>query len=116
VHQLVDSAAGFAWSFVVTLLILASMNLIPVLRLRVKPEVEKIGVDLSELGASAYEFHEELRTQLTNQIQFGNLWHRSADMNQRTVPVINRSSDGNGRKFDYASQVDHFCRGVKYHN
>ncbi|KAG0326262.1 hypothetical protein BGZ99_009798 [Dissophora globulifera] len=52
--QLADSAAGLGWSFTVTFLILFIMNKIPGLNLRVKADNEQRGLDLAELGESAY--------------------------------------------------------------
>ncbi|KAG0309490.1 hypothetical protein BGZ98_002002 [Dissophora globulifera] len=52
--QLADSAAGLGWSFTVTFLILFIMDKIPGLNLRVKADNEQRGLDLAELGESAY--------------------------------------------------------------
>lgn len=48
--QLADSVAGFAYSFVLTCLILFLMNLVPGLSLRVSPEEEELGLDDGQLG------------------------------------------------------------------
>jgi len=95
----------------VTLLLLGGMNLFPGLRLRVTPEVERNGIDLGELGASAYEFHEELLTQLNNEREFGILWRRLGDTR---LPFYVRcggtDGGGEGRKFDYAAQEGNFWK------
>ncbi|ORX91801.1 ammonium transporter [Basidiobolus meristosporus CBS 931.73] len=56
--QLAGSVAGFAWTFIITYLILWVMDKIPGLSLRADSESEKLGLDLSELGESAY-YHVE---------------------------------------------------------
>ncbi|KAL2118008.1 hypothetical protein VTJ04DRAFT_7668 [Mycothermus thermophilus] len=61
-YQLADSVAGFAYSFVVTCLILFVMNLIPGLSLRVTAEEEEIGLDDAELGEFAYDYVEITRS------------------------------------------------------
>lgn len=75
VHQLVDTAAGLTWSFVVTFIILWIMNKIPGLSLRVDLGVEKAGLDQAELGFSCYEYVEEVKSTsnstLANNIAFG---------------------------------------------
>ncbi|KAK3822813.1 MAG: ammonium transporter 2 [Benniella sp.] len=53
-YQIADSAAGLAWSFGVTFLILVIMNKIPGLALRVGADHEHRGLDLAELGEMAY--------------------------------------------------------------
>ncbi|KAF9429062.1 hypothetical protein BGZ76_001872 [Entomortierella beljakovae] len=53
-YQLADSAAGLAWSFAVTFLILVIMNKIPGLTLRVDADLENRGLDIAELGEMAY--------------------------------------------------------------
>ncbi|KAG0259432.1 hypothetical protein BG011_002644 [Mortierella polycephala] len=59
VYQLADSAAGLAWSFGVTYLILVIMNKVPGLSLRAKAANEHRGLDLAELGEMAYGHLEE---------------------------------------------------------
>lgn len=63
--QLADSAAGAAYSFVCTLLILSALALlgrwIPSLRLRVDAEDEELGLDDVELGEFLYDFVEITR-------------------------------------------------------
>lgn len=63
--QLADSAAGAAYSFGMTILILTVISLlgrfIPCLRLRVKHEEEELGLDDVEIGEFAYDFVELVR-------------------------------------------------------
>ncbi|KAK9768714.1 ammonium transporter [Basidiobolus ranarum] len=61
-YQLAGSSAGFAWTFIVTYIILWIMDKIPGLSLRADPESERLGLDLSELGESAYYHVEHART------------------------------------------------------
>lgn len=51
-----DSAAGFAYSFTVTTLILWFMHLIPFLRLHVDERTERDGIDDSDMGEYAYDY------------------------------------------------------------
>ncbi|KAF9926058.1 hypothetical protein BGZ65_007454 [Modicella reniformis] len=53
-YQIANSAAGFVWSFCVTYLILFIMNKVPGLTLRADLEQERSGLDLAELGETAY--------------------------------------------------------------
>ncbi len=55
-YQLMDSASGFAWSFVVTTAILWIMHFIPGLRLRSSEEAEIVGIDDAEMGEYAYDY------------------------------------------------------------
>lgn len=52
-YQLADSAAGFAYSFGGTCIILFFMNFIPGLKLRASEEAEVLGMDDSEIGEFA---------------------------------------------------------------
>lgn len=52
-YQLADSAAGFAYAFGGTCLILFIMNMIPGLSLRASEEAEILGIDDAELGEFA---------------------------------------------------------------
>ena len=52
-YQVADSAAGFAYSFGGTCIILFIMNLIPGLSLRATEEAEILGIDDAELGEFA---------------------------------------------------------------
>ncbi|KAG8216639.1 ammonium transporter AmtB-like domain-containing protein [Butyriboletus roseoflavus] len=54
--QLADSVSGFAYSFVMTTIILWVMHYIPFLRLRCDGETEIIGVDDAEMGEFAYDY------------------------------------------------------------
>ncbi|KAF9157436.1 hypothetical protein DFQ26_008725 [Actinomortierella ambigua] len=58
-YQLADSAAGLAWSFTITYIILFIMNKIPGLAIRAKADHEHTGLDLAELGEMAYGHVEE---------------------------------------------------------
>ncbi|KAL2195212.1 ammonium transporter AmtB-like domain-containing protein [Corynascus similis CBS 632.67] len=60
-YQIADSVAGFAYSFVMTCVILFLMNLIPGLSLRVSAEEEDTGLDDGELGEFAYDYVEIAR-------------------------------------------------------
>jgi len=66
VHQLVDTAAGLSWSFIVTFIILFIMNKIPGLSLRVDLDVERAGLDEAELGFSCYQYHEDVKSSSTS--------------------------------------------------
>lgn len=63
--QLADSAAGFAWSFTMTTLILVTMSFtaryVPALQLRATKEEEELGIDDVELGEFAYDYVELVR-------------------------------------------------------
>ncbi|KAK4095940.1 ammonium transporter [Parathielavia hyrcaniae] len=60
-YQLADSVAGFAYSFVMTCIILFLMNLVPGLSLRVSAEEEEVGLDDGQLGEFAYDYVEIAR-------------------------------------------------------
>lgn len=55
-HQIADGLAGFAWSLVVTTIILWAMHFIPGLRLRCTEEEEIVGIDDAFLGEWAYDY------------------------------------------------------------
>ncbi|KDN34762.1 hypothetical protein RSAG8_12171, partial [Rhizoctonia solani AG-8 WAC10335] len=55
-YQLADSAAGFAYSFVMTTLILWVFHFIPFLCLRANEEAEILGMDENDMGELAYDF------------------------------------------------------------
>ncbi|CAE6511644.1 unnamed protein product, partial [Rhizoctonia solani] len=55
-HQLAESTAGFAYSFVVTTLILWIFHFLPFLRLRTNEEAEIVGIDENDMGEFAYDF------------------------------------------------------------
>ncbi|KAG8932079.1 hypothetical protein FRC03_010868 [Tulasnella sp. 419] len=55
-HQLADSVAGFAYSLVMTTVLLWIMHFIPGLRLRTDEESEIIGIDDAEMGEFAYDY------------------------------------------------------------
>ncbi|CUA68017.1 Ammonium transporter 1 [Schizosaccharomyces pombe 972h-] [Rhizoctonia solani] len=56
-YQIADSAAGFAYSFIMTTLILWVFHFIPFLRLRTSEEAETVGIDENDMGESAYDFN-----------------------------------------------------------
>lgn len=64
-YQVADSAAGMAWSFVISILILYVLNLIgrvfPSMRLRANSHEEELGIDDVELGEFAYDYVELIR-------------------------------------------------------
>jgi len=65
--QAIDTAAGFSWSFFVTLALVWLIDRIPGLSLRVNPRQEEIGLDQTELGESMYQHIEDLKgTTVTN--------------------------------------------------
>ncbi|KAG5462440.1 MAG: ammonium transporter family-domain-containing protein, partial [Olpidium bornovanus] len=76
VYQLLDSAAGFASSFVVTYAILFAMNKVPGLRLRATAEDEELGMDAACIGELAY-------------------WHALNDASKAAAAEIARNSFGN---------------------
>ncbi|PPQ68731.1 hypothetical protein CVT24_007558 [Panaeolus cyanescens] len=55
-YQVADSVAGFAYSFVMTTIILWIMHYIPGLRLRASEEAEILGIDDAEMGEFAYDY------------------------------------------------------------
>ncbi|KAG0236906.1 hypothetical protein BGW42_002404 [Actinomortierella wolfii] len=70
-YQLADSAAGLGWSFAVTYLILFIMNKIPGLSIRAKAHHEHTGLDLAELGETAYGHVEEKFATFDNRVEVG---------------------------------------------
>ncbi|CAL8143080.1 unnamed protein product [Orchesella dallaii] len=67
-YQAVDTAAGFAWSFFVTLLILFFINKFPGLHLRASPEDQEVGLDKVELGVGLYEHLNDLKPEIVSAI------------------------------------------------
>lgn len=65
-HQLADSFAGGAYSFVMTCIILFVLNLIPGLRIRASEDAEILGIDDAEIGEFAYDYVELTREVLTD--------------------------------------------------
>ncbi|KZV76624.1 ammonium transporter [Peniophora sp. CONT] len=55
-YQLADSTAGFAYSFVMTTIILWIMHFIPFLRMRTTEEAEIVGMDDYDMGEFAYDY------------------------------------------------------------
>ncbi|KAI1814108.1 ammonium transporter [Poronia punctata] len=60
-YQLADSAAGAAYSFVGTCIILFVINLVPGLKIRASEEAEILGIDDAEIGEFAYDYVELTR-------------------------------------------------------
>lgn len=60
-YQIAGTLACFAWSFVLTCLLLFLLNLIPGLSLRTSPEEEELGTDDGQLGEFAYDYVEMTR-------------------------------------------------------
>ncbi|KXS20186.1 ammonium transporter [Gonapodya prolifera JEL478] len=58
--QLASASAGAGWSFFATCIIVAVMQRIPGLRLRVPEEAEVIGSDQTEMGEVSYDYVEAL--------------------------------------------------------
>ena len=54
--QLAGLAAGAAWSFVLTYIILSIIDLIPALRLRIDEEHQDLGMDAAEMGENLYTY------------------------------------------------------------
>ncbi|KAI9002073.1 ammonium transporter 1 [Hyaloraphidium curvatum] len=54
--QLAGAAAGAAWSFVISFILLFAMNKIPGLQLRLPKDAELLGTDQAEHGEDAYEY------------------------------------------------------------
>lgn len=55
-YQLADSVAGFAYSFVMTTIILWLMHYIPGCRMRCDEQTEILGIDDAEMGEFAYDY------------------------------------------------------------
>jgi len=55
-HQIADSVAGLAYSFVVTYIILKAIDSIPGLQLRASGRAERLGIDYVEMGEFAYDY------------------------------------------------------------
>ncbi|KAJ9201292.1 hypothetical protein DTO166G4_6023 [Paecilomyces variotii] len=60
-YQLADSVSGFAYSFVLSCVILLILNFIPGLSLRASEEDEIMGIDDAEIGEFAYDYVEITR-------------------------------------------------------
>ena len=60
-YQFAGTVAAFAWTFVLTCLILFLLNLVPGLSLRATPEEEELGMDDCQLGEFAYDYVEITR-------------------------------------------------------
>ncbi|KAK9762440.1 ammonium transporter [Basidiobolus ranarum] len=84
-YQLAGSSAGFAWTFIVTYLILCIMDRIPGLSLRADVESERLGLDLSELGESAYHHVENARAKFPHTIT------EASDLSLETAAITTNS-------------------------
>ncbi|KAJ8128497.1 hypothetical protein O1611_g5138 [Lasiodiplodia mahajangana] len=67
-YQLADSAAGGAYSFGGTCIILFVINLIPGLKIRASEEAEILGIDDAEIGEFAYDYV-ELTREVLNEVE-----------------------------------------------
>jgi ammonium transporter, Amt family len=70
-YQFAGTVAAFAWTFVLTCLILFLLNLIPGLSLRASPEEEELGMDDCQLGEFAYDYVEVTR-HVSDNVSFTN--------------------------------------------
>lgn len=59
--QMVDSAAGAGWAFLVSAILLKIMDIIPGLKLRVDEASEELGLDEAELGEKMHDFLDGMR-------------------------------------------------------
>ncbi|KAL1862164.1 ammonium transporter Amt1 [Paecilomyces lecythidis] len=64
-YQLADSVSGFAYSFVLSCVILLILNFIPGLSLRASEDDEIMGIDDAEIGEFAYDYVEITRDVIT---------------------------------------------------
>lgn len=69
--QLAGSAAGAAWSFCWTAVIVLVMQLIPCLALRLNTEDQELGADLAEMGEVAYTVNDALKAAKRRLSSFG---------------------------------------------
>ncbi|SPO32120.1 probable high affinity ammonium transporter [Ustilago trichophora] len=53
-YQLADSASGFGWSFVLTMIILFAIDRIPGCHFRASDEDEMLGIDLAQIGEEVF--------------------------------------------------------------
>ncbi|GAC72318.1 ammonia permease [Moesziomyces antarcticus T-34] len=53
-YQLADSASGFGWSFVLTLILLFAIDRIPGCHFRASEEDESLGIDLAHIGEEVF--------------------------------------------------------------
>ncbi len=59
-YQVVDSAAGFAWAFGITVILLFFIDKFPGLHLKAPPEDQEVGMDRTELGESIYQHLDDI--------------------------------------------------------
>ena len=55
-YQMADSISGFAYSFVLTYIILKAIDSIPGLRLRASARAERLGIDCAEMGERVCDY------------------------------------------------------------
>lgn len=53
-YQLADSASGFGWSFVLTMILLFAIDRIPGCHFRASEEDETLGIDLAQIGEEVF--------------------------------------------------------------
>ncbi|CAF9910572.1 MAG: ammonium transporter Amt1 [Heterodermia speciosa] len=96
-YQLADSAAGFAYSFGGSCIILFIMNIIPGMKLRANEEDEVLGIDDTEIGEFAYDYVELTRDVVSGD-NFDDLASKySAERDSPIEPLEkNFSPSGNG--------------------
>ncbi|KAI0402805.1 ammonium transporter [Xylaria palmicola] len=92
--QLADSAAGGAYSFAGTCLILFVINLIPGLKIRATEEAEILGIDDAEIGEFAYDYV-ELTREVLNEVENDDVSRFSVEGNptfdpreKNSIPLI----------------------------
>ncbi|KAJ8123928.1 hypothetical protein ONZ43_g233 [Nemania bipapillata] len=93
-YQLADSAAGGAYSFGGTCIILFVINLIPGLKIRASEEAEILGIDDAEIGEFAYDYV-ELTREVLNEAEHDDVSRYSVEGNptfdpreKNSIPLI----------------------------
>ncbi|KAI0468580.1 ammonium transporter [Xylaria cf. heliscus] len=93
-YQLADSAAGGAYSFGGTCIILFVINLIPGLKIRASEEAEILGIDDAEIGEFAYDYV-ELTREVLNEVENDDVSRFSVEGNptfdpreKNSIPLI----------------------------
>lgn len=86
-YQAVDSAAGFAWAFGVTVVLLFFIDKFPGLHLRAPPEHQEIGLDKVDLGVGIYEHLDEHNNNENNGINFINAGKRVSVSPSTPIPI-----------------------------
>lgn len=97
-YQLADSAAGGAYSFGGTCIILFVINLVPGLKIRASEEAEILGIDDAEIGEFAYDYV-ELTREVLNEAENDDVSRFSVDGNptfdpreKNSIPLIDARS------------------------